>query len=110
MTMLMATLPHGVHWPRTVRSAPQNPLYIEGNVVSQNINPTQTPEDGEELAPITSSEPVDTALSTPTAGAVAEGEDESTIGTGTSMALGCIAGTVVLIIFGLLFLALSRLV
>lgn len=37
-------------------------------------------------------------------------EDESTIGTGTSMALGCIAGTVVLIGFGLLFLFLSTLI
>ena len=35
--------------------------------------------------------------------------DESTIGTGTSMALGCIAGTVVLIGFGLLFLLISTL-
>lgn len=33
--------------------------------------------------------------------------NESTIGTGTSMALGCIAGTVLLIAFGLLFLFLS---
>lgn len=29
---------------------------------------------------------------------------ESTVGTGTAMALGCIAGTVVLIAFGLIFL------
>lgn len=35
---------------------------------------------------------------------------ESTIGTGTSMALGCIAGTIVLIGFGLLFLFLSTLI
>ena len=35
-------------------------------------------------------------------------EDESTIGTGTSMALGCIAGTILLIVFGLLFLLVSR--
>lgn len=34
---------------------------------------------------------------------------ESTIGTGTSMALGCIAGTVVLIAVGLLFLFISTL-
>lgn len=33
--------------------------------------------------------------------------EESTIGTGTSMALGCIAGTVLLILFGLAFLALN---
>lgn len=36
-------------------------------------------------------------------------EDESTIGTGTSMALGCVAGTILLIGFGLLYLALSTL-
>ena len=36
--------------------------------------------------------------------------EESTVGTGTSMALGCIAGTVVLIAFGLLFLLVSQLV
>lgn len=35
--------------------------------------------------------------------------EESTIGTGTSVALGCIAGTIVLIGFGLLFLFLSTL-
>lgn len=33
--------------------------------------------------------------------------EESTIGTGTSMALGCIAGTGLLIVFALLFLFLS---
>lgn len=36
--------------------------------------------------------------------------DESTIGTGTSMALGCIAGTVLLIVFGLIFLFISTLI
>jgi hypothetical protein len=35
--------------------------------------------------------------------------NEPTIGTGTSMALGCIAGTVLLIGFGLLFLFLTTL-
>lgn len=43
------------------------------------------------------------------AGAVDPAADESTIGTGTSMALGCIAGTVLLIVFGLLFLLISTL-
>ncbi len=51
----------------------------------------------------TASEPVD---SKPEAAAE---DPESTIGTGTSMALGCVAGTVVLIGFGLLFLFLSTL-
>ncbi len=36
-------------------------------------------------------------------------EDDSTVGTGTSMALGCIAGTIVLIVIALLFLAISAL-
>lgn len=36
--------------------------------------------------------------------------DEPTIGTGTSMAIGCVAGTVLLIVFGLLFLLLSTLI
>lgn len=40
--------------------------------------------------------------------AVDPASDESTIGTGTSMALGCIAGTILLIVFGLLFLLISR--
>ncbi|MCA9834649.1 MAG: hypothetical protein KC435_11930 [Thermomicrobiales bacterium] len=34
---------------------------------------------------------------------------ESTVGTGTAMALGCVAGTVVLILFGLIFLAVQAL-
>lgn len=50
---------------------------------------------------------------TPPAGAPAEPDDasdrpreaaEPTIGTGTSIALGCVAGTVLLIVIGLLFL------
>jgi hypothetical protein len=36
-------------------------------------------------------------------------ESESTVGTGTSIALGCIAGTIVLIIFGLIFLGIVAL-
>ena len=36
-------------------------------------------------------------------------DPESTIGTGTSMALGCVAGTILLIGFGLLFLFISTL-
>lgn len=36
--------------------------------------------------------------------------DESTIGTGTSMAIGCIAGTVLLIVFGLIILFISTLI
>lgn len=36
--------------------------------------------------------------------------DESTVGTGTSMAIGCIAGTVLLIVFGLIVLLISTLI
>lgn len=34
------------------------------------------------------------------------GGDEPTIGTGTSMALGCVAGTIFLILIGLVYLAI----
>lgn len=57
-------------------------------------------------SPVTAVEDVDTTTTTPDSAPA----DESTIGTGTSMALGCIAGTVLLIVFGLLFLFLSTLV
>lgn len=56
-------------------------------------------------SPVTAVEDVKTTTTPDSAPA-----DESTIGTGTSMALGCIAGTVLLIVFGLLFLFLSTLV
>ena len=36
-------------------------------------------------------------------------EPTETVGTGTSIALGCVAGTILLIIFGLAFLALVAL-
>lgn len=36
-------------------------------------------------------------------------EPEATVGTGTSIALGCIAGTVILIFIGLVFLAVTAL-
>lgn len=57
-------------------------------------------------APVAPVETAESATATPPAAAPV---DESTIGTGTSMALGCIAGTVLLIVFGLLFLFLSTL-
>jgi hypothetical protein len=60
------------------------------------------------VPPTDTAEPaIESAAPPPAADPAAE---ESTIGTGTSMALGCIAGTVVLIIFGLLFLFLSTLI
>ena len=36
-------------------------------------------------------------------------DSSETIGTGTSIALGCVAATILLIIFGLIFLALAAL-
>lgn len=35
--------------------------------------------------------------------------DDSTVGTGTSIALGCVVGTIVLILFGLIFLGIVTL-
>lgn len=70
----------------------------------ENIDPQQN--DLSE-APVTAGETVE---STVVSAAESTPVDESTIGTGTSMALGCIAGTVLLIIFGLLFLFISTLV
>lgn len=58
----------------------------------------------------TSEAPVEESNSIPLEDAVrSEPTEESTIGTGTSMALGCIAGTALIILFGLAFLALSTL-
>lgn len=42
--------------------------------------------------------------STATSNASPAPEDDSTVGTGTSIALGCIAGTMVLIVFAILIL------
>lgn len=33
-------------------------------------------------------------------------DDDTTVGTGTSIALGCIAGTLLLVVIGLIFLAI----
>lgn len=99
----------GVHWHRRVHLAP-NPFFAESNVMSQN-NPHTPSQDVAPEVPAPIAEGAVTPATVPTEGPTANlPEDESTIGTGTSMALGCIAGTVVLIVFGLLFLALSRLV
>jgi hypothetical protein len=46
----------------------------------------------------------------PAAPAVPPVEDESTVGTGTSIALGCVAGTILLIIIGLVVLGIVALV
>lgn len=62
-----------------------------------------TPTEREPAAPGGSENPAatDTAVATESERQPAE---ETTIGTGTSIALGCVAGTVLLVIIGLLFL------
>lgn len=52
------------------------------------------------VTPSDAPEPAAESLTTPAA------DRSETVGTGTSIALGCVAGTILLIIFGLLFLAL----
>lgn len=47
--------------------------------------------------------------SAPSTDAPTPAAPESTVGTGTAMALGCVAGTIVLILFGLIFLAVQAL-
>lgn len=68
--------------------------------MSENTHQNPDPEDALET-PVSKPESKESAEATEAAA------DESTIGTGTSMALGCIAGTVLLIVFGLLFLLIS---
>lgn|GEM_PF-2088436 len=52
-------------------------------------------------------EPSVTTPETPAAGP--DGDPDDTVGTGTSIALGCIAGTILLIIVGLIFLGIAAL-
>ena len=75
--------------------------------VSQNTTPPESDEPVVPVEPVIAAEP---AARMEQPAAVPPAVEESTVGTGTSMALGCIAGTVVLIIFGLLFLFLSTLI
>lgn len=70
---------------------------------------TNTPETNDPVVPVAQGVGTGTPALPEQPVAADAPADESTIGTGTSMALGCIAGTVVLIIFGLLFLFLSTL-
>jgi hypothetical protein len=81
-------------------------MHAREEFVSQN---SPTPEAEEPAIPVAQGTDTGTPA-LPEQPAAAEVTEESTIGTGTSMALGCIAGTVVLIIFGLLFLFLSTLI
>lgn len=50
------------------------------------------------------------AVSTLDAGGSAESDDESTVGTGSAIALGCIGATLLLIVLGLILLAVFALV
>lgn len=73
--------------------------------MSENTHLNPQPEESPENL-VVEPESKETDPATPVDTPAAE---ESTIGTGTSMALGCIAGTVVLIVIGLLFLFISTL-
>ena len=69
---------------------------------------SETP-DQPEMHP-TGAPPVGASLgSTPPTPEENIGADDSTVGTGTSIALGCVVGTIVLIVFGLIFLGIITL-
>jgi hypothetical protein len=57
----------------------------------------------------TGAPPVGAVLDSPTVEPATPGESDSTVGTGTSIALGCVVGTIVLIVFGLIFLGIVAL-
>jgi hypothetical protein len=82
-------------------------MHAREEFVSQN---SPTPEAEEPAIPVAQGTGTGTPALPEQSAAAEPVAEESTIGTGTSMALGCIAGTVVLIIFGLLFLFLSTLI
>jgi hypothetical protein len=63
----------------------------------------------EELYP-TGAPPAGAHLDAPAAPPVPPVEDESTVGTGTSIALGCVAGTILLIIIGLIVIGIVAIV
>lgn len=108
--------PDAIHFARAYRT--RLSFLRESSLVSQidpphnssQAEPTSVPEETSANVPndtgaVTTAEAVTEA---PAAAPLAA-EEESTVGTGTSMALGCIAGTVLLIVFGLIFLGLSTL-
>lgn len=74
-------------------------------------NPVNETNDSDDSTPTPEEQAA--ARSTLEPGAVAEpgaaDANAPTIGTGTSLALGCVAGTVVLIIIGLIYLAIAAL-
>jgi hypothetical protein len=57
----------------------------------------------------TGAPPVGAVLDSPTVEPASPGDTDSTVGTGTSIALGCVVGTIVLIVFGLIFLGIVAL-
>lgn len=65
----------------------------------------------DENQPITSQPEGDSApaASEPETGSAPPDDPASTIGTGTSLALGCVAATIVLIVIGLIYLGLAAL-
>lgn len=77
-----------VHFNGEVPPSPQTFQQSESNHVPEN--PHNEPVEEISAESITQPEPGATA--------------EPTVGTGTAMALGCVAGTVVLILFGIIFI------
>lgn len=66
-------------------------------------------QDGESGTDHVTATPADTGEPSPEITPASAADSSETIGTGTSIALGCVAATILLIIFGLIFLALAAL-
>lgn len=62
--------------------------------------------DREPVGPPQDAPPVATAEEPPPGTAAGAADDDDTVGTGTSIALGCIAGTLLLVVIGLIFLGI----
>lgn len=77
----------------------------------QIANETQASDPKPELHP-TGAPPVGAVLDSPTVpkDATTTESSDSTVGTGTSIALGCVFGTIVLIVIGLIFLGIVALI
>ena len=87
----------------------------DGDQIKQTTGQSPAPPLYDPLAPDPSQEPpsrpAPAAPGTPSSAAASPQtpEDESTVGTGTSLALGCIAATLLLIVLGLILLGISAL-
>lgn len=87
----------------------------DGDQTKQTTGQPPAPPIYDPLAPDPPQEnppqPASSASSTPSSATAAPPtpEDESTVGTGTSLALGCIAATLLLIVLGLILLGISAL-